>query len=134
MSTPGMGVDMRILFVAVVYINSIFSVYQTQNNPHPFGWGLFWLCGGIRKDDPTVGRVKKCPVDTFLVRGRIPVHPVASRRDIDGCTVSEYNIKKRKVVPHEPKMFLAAIAHNFTSLCYFIAGSDRNLINKYASF
>ena len=28
----------------------------------------------IRKDGPNKVRVKKCPVDTFLVRGRIHIH------------------------------------------------------------
>ena len=28
-------------------------------------------CEGTRKDGPTEGRAKKCPVDTFLVRGRV---------------------------------------------------------------
>ncbi len=37
----------------------------------PFGCPSFWFCSGIRKDGPTEGRVKKCPVDTFSVRGRI---------------------------------------------------------------
>ena len=36
-----------------------------------------------RKDGPTVGRVKKCPVDTFLVRGRVLWFGDASRRDVD---------------------------------------------------
>ena len=37
------------VYLAVEYRNSIYSVQQTQNNPHPYGWGLFWLCSGIRK-------------------------------------------------------------------------------------
>ena len=44
----------------------------------PTGCPVFWRGSGIRKDGPTGGRVKKCPVDTFLVRGRIHVHSGAS--------------------------------------------------------
>ena len=38
--------------------------------------------GGIRKDGPGEARAKKCPVDTFLVRGRIPAFPKAVRRTV----------------------------------------------------
>ena len=37
------------------------------------GFQIFYWCGGIRKDGTSAHTgVKKCPVDTFLVRGRIP--------------------------------------------------------------
>ena len=36
----------------------------------------------IRKDGPNKVRVKKCPVDTFLVRGRVHRRKTASRRDV----------------------------------------------------
>lgn len=39
---------------------------------------------GFEEAGPTAGGVKKCPVDTFLGRGRIHVHPAASRRNVDG--------------------------------------------------
>ena len=39
--------------------------------------------GGTRKDGPTEGRAKKCPVDTFLVRGRVPCFADASATDVD---------------------------------------------------
>ena len=42
-----------------------------KNTHTPSGYGYFLWEAGIRKDGPTVGRVKKCPVETFLVRGRI---------------------------------------------------------------
>ena len=37
----------------------------------------------IRKDGPTEGRVKKCPVDTFLVRGRIHILMNAPSMGVD---------------------------------------------------
>ena len=37
---------------------------------------------GSRKAGPTAGRVKKCPGDTFLARGRIHEKPMASHK---GC-------------------------------------------------
>ena len=40
---------------------------------------------GFEESGPTVGKVKKCPVDTFLARGRIHRHPDASGKDVDGC-------------------------------------------------
>lgn len=40
--------------------------------------------GGIRKDGPGEARAKKCPADTFLVRGRIPAFPNAVRRTVGG--------------------------------------------------
>ena len=35
-----------------------------------------------RKDGPNKVRVKKCPVDTFLVRGRVHRRKTASHRDV----------------------------------------------------
>jgi hypothetical protein len=37
---------------------------------------------GTRKDGPTEGRVKKCPVDTFLVRGKVPLFQSAVCRTV----------------------------------------------------
>ena len=53
----------------------------------PSGGYFFWRrVRGFEEAGPTEGRVKKCPGDTFLGRGRIHVYPAASRRDVDGCT------------------------------------------------
>ena len=46
--------------------------------------GFFNTPAGTRKGGPSEARVKKCPVDTFLARGRVPRTPDASRRDVDG--------------------------------------------------
>ena len=35
------------------------------------GFGSDLVQRGTRKNGPTEGRAKKCPVDTFLVRGRV---------------------------------------------------------------
>ena len=43
----------------------------------------FYARGGTRKSDPTVGRVRKCPVDTFLARGRVLQIQDASGSDVD---------------------------------------------------
>ena len=47
--------------------------------------GVLFIYGdnGIRKSGPTEGRVKKCPVDTFLARGRIQRSMAAVRRTVD---------------------------------------------------
>ena len=42
-----------------------------QKGSPPKGWGSFLAEGGIRKAGHSVAGVKKCPVDTFLGRGRI---------------------------------------------------------------
>ena len=56
-----------------------------QKSSTPAGVLLFWRRDGIRKDvpGPWPGE-KKCPVDTFLVRGRIPGFPNAVRRTVGG--------------------------------------------------
>ena len=38
---------------------------------------------GFEESGPPEGWVKKCPVDTFLARGRIPSPADASSRDVD---------------------------------------------------
>ena len=38
---------------------------------------------GFEEGDPAEGWVKKCPVDTFLARGRIPAFSDASGTDVD---------------------------------------------------
>jgi len=58
---------------------------------------------GFEEAGPTEGRVKKCPVDTFLGRGRIHVHPAASHRDVDGCTNRAYNQKEKGGASMNPK-------------------------------
>ena len=45
-------------------------VHQKRANPIR-DWLFSYVPPGTRKDGPTKGRVKKCPVDTFLVRGRV---------------------------------------------------------------
>ena len=48
------------------------SLLLRQKAGHPMGVPRFFRCAaGIRKDGPTGGRAKKCPADTFFVRGRI---------------------------------------------------------------
>jgi len=51
---------------------------------------------GIRRGRPTAGGVKKCPVDTFLGRGRIHRIPTASGRDVGGILsfLGAYGIRK----------------------------------------
>ena len=50
--------------------------------------------GWTRKDGPTEGRVKKCPVDTFLVRGRVHSSVDASGTDVD--TDEEHSSAKKE--------------------------------------
>jgi hypothetical protein len=40
---------------------------------------------GIQKGDLSEAKARKCPVDTFLARGRIPVQLTASQRDVGSC-------------------------------------------------
>ena len=54
-------------------------------NPFRFAEGIFYgVTLGLEESGPTEGRVKKCPVDTFLARGRVPGDPAAARRAVDG--------------------------------------------------
>jgi len=43
---------------------------------------------GFEESGPAVGWAKKCPVDTFLARGIIPVQLMASYRDVSIYTTS----------------------------------------------
>ena len=47
------------------------------------GIRIFYAQDGTRKSGPTEGRVRKCPVDTFLARGRVPQISDASSMDVD---------------------------------------------------
>ena len=38
----------------------------------PLGLALFGIDAGLEEGDLAAGKVKKCPVDTFLARGRVP--------------------------------------------------------------
>ena len=54
MNAPSMGVSISLLFVAVEYRNSIYSVQQTQKEGHPVGVSFFFRrVAGIRKSDPS---------------------------------------------------------------------------------
>ena len=66
--------------------------------------GSFFCDNGIRKSDPTAGRVKKCPGDTFLARGRVPGVPNASRRGVGGAPAfpEKSKIAKWVVVGADP--------------------------------
>ena len=44
---------------------------------------FLWRRCGIRKGDPGKARVNKCPVDTYLARGRIPAFRGAVRRTVN---------------------------------------------------
>ena len=56
---------------------------------HPKGCLIFYgMDMGLEESGPPKGRVKKCPVDTFLARGRVPFSSGASRQ---GC-------ERRKVI------------------------------------
>ena len=47
-------------------------------------WVLFFCAAmGLEEGDPNEVRVKKCPGDIFLARGRVPMYLAASRRDVD---------------------------------------------------
>ena len=48
---------------------------------------LSCCCAAIHLEGgPGAAGAKKCPGDTFLARGRVPVGPNASRRDVGGPT------------------------------------------------
>ena len=46
---------------------------------------VFFFCYGSGREEGglAIGKVKKCPVDTFLARGRVHGWVTASRRDVD---------------------------------------------------
>ena len=44
---------------------------------------IFYARGGTRKGGLAEGKVRKCPVDTFLARGRVPQISDAFRRNVD---------------------------------------------------
>ena len=57
-----------------------------QKSSPPSGWGAFLAEGGIQKGGtrPQTG-VTKCPVDTWLARGRIHAHSDAPGMDASEC-------------------------------------------------
>ena len=60
----------------VVWTHPLRDVDTRQNhNPHsaPMGLALFGIDAGLEEGDLAAGKVKKCPVDTFLARGRVPL-------------------------------------------------------------
>ena len=61
------------------------SHYPPQKRTgHPKGVLFFSVADmGFEESGPTVGRAKKCPVDTFLARGRIQRSAAAVRRTVD---------------------------------------------------
>ena len=61
---------------------------------------FFRCAAGIRKDGPTGGRAKKCPVDTFFVRGRIRSLMNAPGTGV-GRRLSNAAEKQNKSVPRE---------------------------------
>ena len=57
---------------------------KRRTTPHK-GICFFWFMPeGTRKGGLSEAKVRKCPVDTFVARGRVPPFPDASRRDVDG--------------------------------------------------
>ena len=42
-----------------------------QNNAHPIRGGHYFIGVGFDEGGRAIGKVRKCPVDTFLARGRI---------------------------------------------------------------
>ena len=70
----------------------------------PLGGYFFWRrVKGFEEAGPTEGRVKKCPVDTFLGRGRIHVHPDAPGTGVDGCALKDKKRSTSKVYTNNNK-------------------------------
>ena len=46
MNVPGLGVGIKILYVAAGYRNSIYTVHQIKKEIHP-SWGVFLFCVGV---------------------------------------------------------------------------------------
>ena len=64
------------------------SHYPPQKRTgHPKGVLFFSVADmGFEESGAPEGWAKKCPVDSFLARGRIPVQLTASHRDVGSCT------------------------------------------------
>ena len=71
---------------------------------------LFCLPVGIEEAGPTVGGVKKCPVDTFLGRGRFLRIGDASRRDVDTVRITGHPI------PNAVQILVSIFIFCYTSL------------------
>lgn len=62
----------------------IYSVNKTQKPEMPIRvFQVFYTFGGTRKGGLAGGKVRKCPVDTSLARGRVPQISDAFRRNVD---------------------------------------------------
>ena len=54
---------------------------RTKKSRSPVGYlDFLFMLGGTRKGGLSEARVRKCPVDTFLARGRVPRFPDASHK------------------------------------------------------
>ena len=62
------------------------SSIKEDVRPLRFAEGFFYGVDdkGVEEGGPTEGRVKKCPVDTFLARGRLHGWPTALQRSVGG--------------------------------------------------
>ena len=55
-----------------------------QNSGYPYGvTGIFYASMGLEEGGLAIGKVKKCPVDIFLARGRVLHISDASGTDVD---------------------------------------------------
>ena len=52
-----------------------------------FFYGVWWVMG-LEESGPPIGRAKKCPVDTFLARGRVPCASERTRMGVGGSAES----------------------------------------------
>ena len=55
---------------------------------HPLWVLFFYGVDGTRRERPAIGRAKKCPVDTFLARGRVPCASERTRMGVGGSAES----------------------------------------------
>ena len=55
---------------------------------HPKGQCSFYGMDGPGRERPAIGRAKKCPVDTFLARGRVPCASERTRMGVGGSAES----------------------------------------------
>ena len=77
---------------------SHYPPHKKDTHPGVFFYGI----NGIRKSGPTIGRAKKCPVDTFLARGRIHGTQAAVPK---GCRQVPFVIRFQSNESHYPLLF-----------------------------
>ena len=80
--------------------------YKNRRYPKISPVFMGWIMG-LEERGPPAGRVKKCPVDTFLARGRVPGKLTAVRRTVGSFPEGSHPVYFRAACPSFPTFYPA---------------------------